>query len=55
MIWLSLFLMNTVPVVCLTWLAVHFEKWWIVLFALLFTVSYKSSKKEASDETAPDP
>ena len=44
--WLSLFLMNTVPIICFTHLAVYFDKWWIVLFSLLFVVSYHSNKKE---------
>jgi predicted secreted protein len=44
--WFAVLVTNTVPVVCLTLLAVHFEKWWIVLFALLFGVSYKSTSKE---------
>ena len=29
-------LVNIVPVVCLTYLSVYFNKWWIVLFSLLF-------------------
>lgn len=44
--WFSLFLMNTVPVACLTLLAIHFDKWWIVLFSLLFSFTYKSNQKE---------
>ena len=49
--WFSLLLMNTVPIVCLTCQAIYFDKWWIVLFALLFTVSYKSRKNEDTHET----
>lgn len=53
--WFSLFLMNTVPIVCLTLLAVHFDKWWLVLFALLFSFSYKpNQKEEARNESSPD-
>ena len=44
--WFSILLMNTAPVACLTLLALHFDKWWIVLFAILFSFSYKSTHKE---------
>lgn len=47
MMWFTLLLMNTVPIVCFTHLAIHFDKWWIVLFALLFSVSYKSKKEDS--------
>lgn len=43
--WPSLLFMNTVPIICLTVLAIHFDKWWIVLFAVLFSFSYESNKK----------
>lgn len=46
MMWLSVVLINTVSVVCLTLLAIHFDKWWIVLFSLLFGCSFTSTKKE---------
>lgn len=52
MMWLTLLFMNTVPVVCLTWLAIQFDKWWIVLFALLFSTSYKVTKKEGGKDEA---
>lgn len=44
--WFALFAMNAIPVVCLTILAVHFETWWIVLFAPLFGFTYESGNKE---------
>lgn len=47
--YLFLLIVNTVPVVCLTCLAIHFDKWWIALFALLFGVSYKSTNKDGDD------
>lgn len=43
--WFSVFLMNAIPIICLTFLSIHFEKWWIVLFALLFSVTCKTTKK----------
>jgi len=46
MMWFSFFLTNTTPVICLTLLAIHFDKWWIVLFSLLFSYSFKSNKEE---------
>lgn len=48
--WLAFLLVNTAPVVCLTYLAAYFDKWWIVLFALLFGCSYKTSKKESEND-----
>lgn len=51
--WVALLLLNSVPIICLTLVAIHFEKWWIVLFALLFGFNYKSSDKEGGkDENA---
>ena len=36
--------------VCLTKLAIHFDKWWIVLFALLLTFSVKGGKTDKPPE-----
>lgn len=44
MIYLYLLLKNVASIACFTVLAIHFEKWWIALFALLFC-SYIESKK----------
>lgn len=49
--WIALLLLNAIPVVCMTLLAIHFDKWWIVLFALLFGFSYKTTNKEDTHET----
>lgn len=38
---------NAVTTICLTVLAVFFEKWWIVLFSLLF---FASRKKDGADK-----
>ena len=35
---------NAASVACFTALAIHFEKWWIVLFAYFFVFTYKSGK-----------
>ena len=41
---LTVFLIkNVVSVVCFTVLAIHFHKWWIILFALLFLSEIKTS------------
>jgi len=47
--WFALLLMNVIPTVCLTLLAIHFDKWWIVLFALLFGFSYKKNDDTEDD------
>ena len=54
MMWLSLLLMNAVPVACFTILSIHFEKWWIALFALLFMVCYKSNETEDDEDVSCD-
>lgn len=35
---------NVVAIICFTILAVAFNKWWIVLFALLFLFESKTKK-----------
>ena len=37
---------NVLIIGCFTALAIFFEKWWIVLFAALFTYGFKSRDKE---------
>lgn len=37
---------NSISLVCFTILAIFFETWWIVLFALLFTCSVNTEKEE---------
>ncbi|MBO5917860.1 MAG: hypothetical protein J6Q14_03735 [Oscillospiraceae bacterium] len=37
---------NIAIIVCFTALAMFFGKWWIVLFAALFTYGWKSREKE---------
>ena len=41
-------LVNIVSIICFTILAIHFEKWWIVLFAyfFIFSVRVREEKKE---------
>lgn len=36
---------EVVNIICFTTLAVVFNKWWIVLFAVLFTSSLKTSEE----------
>ena len=38
--WIA-FLRNCISLICFTILAIVFEKWWIVFFALLFCVSFE--------------
>ena len=37
-------------IVCFTVLAIHFNKWWIVLFIALFTPHIKFDKKDEEVE-----
>lgn len=46
MIFISLLLRNCVSIVCFTVLAIHFDKWWIALFSLLFTTDIKDGRTE---------
>ena len=48
MIWSML--CNAISVTCFTFLAIHFEKWWIALFAILFMFSYKSTNTDDEEE-----
>lgn len=39
-------LKNSITLICFTLLAIVFQKWWIVLFAILFTVRIDKDKPE---------
>ena len=43
---------NMVSLICWTILAVHFEKWWLTFFAILFWCTYEKTetRKYTSDE-----
>ena len=41
---------NTAIIASFTTLAIHFDKWWIVLFAALFVFSYKRRDDESKEE-----
>lgn len=43
-------LCNTVIIASFTTLAIHFYKWWIVLFAALFTFGWKSKNTDEPPE-----
>ena len=44
-IW-SIALKNAVAIICWTFLACHFGKWWIALFGALFLTSVEWGKKD---------
>lgn len=44
--WWYLLIKNSVVVICFTLLDIHFDKWWIVLFALLFLTIIDSKRNE---------
>lgn len=46
MIFISCLLRNCVSIVCFTVLAIHFDKWWIALFALLFMMTVENKKDD---------
>lgn len=48
MIWW--FLYNATMFTSLTYLAIHFDKWWIILFAALFFARYNSQPNEDKKE-----
>ena len=43
-------ILNTVVLLCFTALAIHFEKWWIVLFACFFLFSKKTIQEEDNEK-----
>ena len=50
LIMLAVFLIkNVIVVICLTILAVHFDKWWIILFSLLLSVGIKTRAYRVCD------
>lgn len=44
--WWYLLIKNSVVVICFTLLAIHFDKWWIALLALLFLTTIDSKRNE---------
>ena len=45
--WLwSIAIKNAIAIICWTFLAVHFGKWWIALFGVLFLTSVEWGKKD---------
>ena len=43
-VWAAWAVKNIVVLVCFTFLAVHFDTWWIVLFAAFFTSSLQTER-----------
>lgn len=43
-------LVNITSIICFTFLAMHFNKWWIVLFAAFFFITYRSESKVPEDK-----
>lgn len=43
-------LVNITSIICFTSLAIRFNKWWIVLFAAFFFITYRSESKMPEDE-----
>ena len=41
---------NIVNIICWAYLAIHFNKWWIALFAILFMPSIKH-KEDSTNES----
>lgn len=50
--WWYLLIKNSVVVICFTLLAIHFDKWWIVLFSAFFVtfVEYKNKESQKEEE-----
>lgn len=40
---------NIVVIAIFAKLAIHFDKWWIILFSLMTLTSYKSDERQRSD------
>lgn len=47
---LALAIMNAAPIICWTVIVVHFDRWYLALFALLFGFSYKRYRSEQEDD-----
>lgn len=43
---LTIIIYNTIVIVCFAALSIFFTKWWIMLFTLLFLVSYPSGNRK---------
>jgi hypothetical protein len=54
MIAIMAMLINIVAIMCFSALAIHFDRWWISLFALLFMASIKYKNEESSTEEQDD-
>lgn len=44
------YIRNIIVLICFTILAIFFNKWWIVLFSMLFWVSVAKDKEEKDKE-----
>lgn len=48
-IWWAWAFESSINIICWTILAIHFNKWWIALFAALFASSVKSQSEAKND------
>ena len=48
--YLACLLINVTAIVCCMYLAVTFNKWWIILFSVFFMTSYRSKTKDEDDK-----
>ena len=48
--YLACLLINVTVIVCCTYLAVTFNKWWIILFSVFFMVSYRNRTEDEDDK-----
>lgn len=44
--YLACLLIDVTAIVCCTYLAIIFDKWWIILFSMFLMVSYRNKDKE---------
>lgn len=44
--YMAIALINSIVIMCFTFLALSFDKWWLVLFAFIFFMSERSNKDE---------
>lgn len=51
--WWYLLIKNSVVIICFTLLAIHFDKWWIVLFSVLFITFVEIKNKASQKEEEP--
>ena len=50
-IWWAWAVKNVAVMACWTFLAAHFEKWWIALFAILCLSSLETKRGSSSEES----